>query len=294
MRDSLGEIAAYCGRAERSGKNWKCTCPICNRHSLSVTFGHKYVVLIKCWYCGSCGLNNGYTEQRAHLVGAGLLDPTERETSQFDRAQYEQWQKERRAEVAKIWGDHRFLEPVTAKRPAGIYLQHRGLESFIGHPALRYFAFALMARVWHVQHGLSAIQWTPILPDCTDRDRIEGRKTQGVLKGGAVWLGSPKPDEEFVVAEGLETVMSAMLLLNIRCGAAVLGPNLSGLVLPRKARRVRIAADNDETGRGASTHAQEVWLAQGLNVRVSFPPQEGEDFNDELKRVRRLGSMSNG
>jgi putative DNA primase/helicase len=131
-----------------------------------------------------------------------------------------------------------------------------------------------------VDHGLSAVQMTWMDQLGTDRDRSEPRKTLGVLSGGAVWINAPRPEEEFVVGEGVETVLSAMLLLDLRCGAATLGPNFKALVLPRSARQVHIAADNDETGRGASEHAKRVWRSQGLKVRISMPDKEGEDFND--------------
>jgi hypothetical protein len=119
--------------------------------------------------------------------------------------------------------------------------------------------------------------------------KAEKRETEGVLKGGAVWINAPSPYEYMVVAEGLETCLSAMKLLNLRCGAAVLGPNLKGLVLPRSARRIHIAADNDETGRGAAKCAAELWRTKGLIVRVSMPDKEGEDFNDVL-RARGRGN----
>jgi hypothetical protein len=214
-------------------------------------------------------------------MAAGLLEPSNRELSKFDREKYEQYNKERRAEALAIWNNPWF-EPVTPERGAAKYLCARGLEAFIGHPALRCLGGILIARVWHVQHGLSAIQRTFLLEDCSDRDRSEHRITEGVLKGGGVWIGAPRPDEEVVVAEGLETLLSALLLLDRRCGVAVLGPNLRGLVLPKTARKIHIAADNDETGIPAARHAQAVWSARGLDVRISHPATEGWDFNNEL------------
>jgi hypothetical protein len=152
-------------------------------------------------------------------------------------------------------------------------------------------SFQLLARVWHVQYGLSAIQWT--WPEwewvgsdhtkCYVTGAAKNRETRGVLKGGAVWLGSPSADAEIVVGEGLESVLSAMILLDLKCGAAVLGPNLKGLVLPSSATRVHIAADNDETGRGAANCVAKQWRNAGLRVRVSMPDEEGWDFNDVLR-----------
>lgn len=165
------------------------------------------------------------------------------------------------------------------------------LKSFIGHPALRSLGYQLLARVWHVEHGVSAIQWTEPEWFFMGYDQPEkatgkatGRITRGVLKGGAVWLGRPTADAEFVVGEGLESVLSAMLLLDLKCGAACLGPNMKGLVLPSSARRVHIAADNDETGRGAAEYTSRLWRSQGLHVRMSVPDEDGWDFNDVLRR----------
>jgi putative DNA primase/helicase len=139
-----------------------------------------------------------------------------------------------------------------------------------------------------VNYGLSAVQVTFLKWDGSDRDRDVGRQTFGPRSGAAVWIGSPHPDEEILVAEGLESLLSAMLLMKIRCGAAICGPDMKGLVLPSKVRKVVIAADNDETGRGAAEHTAKLWRAKGLKVRVSMPDFEGQDFNDVLIRERGL------
>ena len=208
---SPSAIADHCGRAERNGSDWKCNCPICGRHSLSVTFGHKLSILIKCWHCEACSINDGYTEQRDYLIERGLLEPSNRDASRFDREKYEKWNAKRRAEAVRLWNED-FIKPLSGNDCASQYLRSRGLELFIGHPALRCFSFQLLARVWHVQHGLSAIQWTwpewdwvkPECKKCYVTGKAEKRETRGVLKGGAVWLGKPQPDEEFIVGEGLE------------------------------------------------------------------------------------------
>jgi hypothetical protein len=94
VADAPSAIANHCGRANRHGKAWKCNCPICGRHSLSVTYGRKLSLLIKCFHCEAIGLNDGYTEQRAHLVGVGLLEPTDRDAQQFDRKEYDSFSPE--------------------------------------------------------------------------------------------------------------------------------------------------------------------------------------------------------
>jgi hypothetical protein len=283
--DALRAIANHCGRGEKSGRNWKCNCPICGRHSLSVTSGKRISILIKCWNCEAIGLD-GYTEQRDYLIGVGLLDPNDRDAQRLSPEECARQDAERRAEALRTWNGPS-IEPITPERTAAKYLRARGLESFMSHPALRCTASQLVSRVWHADYGLSALQWTLLLIDGSDRDRSEKRRTWGVLKGGAVWINAPKPGEEFVVAEGLETLLSALLLLKLRCGAAVLGPNLKGLVLPPDARMIHIAADNDEVGRPSADAAFKFWRAQGLHVRMSMPDVEWQDFNDVLKGIRQ-------
>ena len=101
------------------------------------------------------------------------------------------------------------------------------------------------------------------------------------LKG---WRGvdsTTRPHEEFVVAEGLETTLSAMWLRKLRCGAAVLGPNLKGRVLPLVVRRIHIAADNDENGRGSVACAAKLWRER----RLSVPDTEGKDLRIDGKSI---------
>src|SRR5215831_14485901 len=88
-------IANYCGRADQNGNDWKCKCPICGRHSLSLTQGFKVPVLIRCWHCESNGINDGYSEQRARFIEAGLL-PDTRSLEKFTQKEYEEYQAERR------------------------------------------------------------------------------------------------------------------------------------------------------------------------------------------------------
>ena len=293
---SPAAIASYCGRGEQSGKDWKCNCPICGRHSLSITYGKTAPILIRCWHCKACGLNDGYTEQRQWLIDAGLLPVDARAIRRLSSEEREKHFKAKHEYAVRCWGHS---VPIYPESIAAKYLKARGLESFITHPALRCLPPGqvakhspgrlrpvLISRLWHVNRGLCGVQFTYLEWDGSDRDReLEpGRRTYGIRKGAAVWIGAPQTDSEFVVAEALETLLSAMLVLGIRCGAAVLGPDLSELVLPNTATCVRIAADNDETGRGASEHAAKLWRGRGLKVRISIPDREGWDFNDVLLR----------
>ena len=107
---SPAAIADHCGRAERNGNDWKCNCPICGRHSFSVTYGHTLKILIKCWHCEACSINDGYTQQRDYLIERGLLEPNNRDASRFDKEKYEKWNAARRAEAVRTWNEP-FIQP---------------------------------------------------------------------------------------------------------------------------------------------------------------------------------------
>jgi Toprim domain len=286
--DVITRIANHCGLLEVKGLEHKCKCPICGGKSFSVRPGFKQAIIFSCWRCESNGLNNGYTEQREYLIEKGLLDPSYKQYQRMTMAERLAYEAKKRAVGQTIWDDS---GPITPDSSVGRYLTGRGLGRFIGHPSLRrhkFFGATLVTRVWHAEHGFNGVQVTPIElwgdPPC--RDKSEGRKTHALLKGAGAWFNAPKEDEWMVVAEGLETLLSAMIIFDVRCGCAVLGPNLAGLVLPKTARRIIIAADNDQTGNGASYHAKVVFRSRGLQVRVAIPDMISgmtkTDFNDVL------------
>jgi len=220
------------------------------------------------------------------------LPPNSHTIEKLTPKEREEHRTAKREAAVRLWER---LSPIRHGYEAANYLKARGLESFIGLTALRCagptfhrptgdWRPTLAARMYHVHYGLCAVQLTYLKWDGSDRARSikPGRMTYGSMEGGAVWIRAPRGDEEFVVAEGLETCLSAMLLLNLRCGAAVLGAHMRDLVFPNAARNVHIAADNDETGRKAAEYTAKIWRARGLKVRVSVPDTEGQDFNDVL------------
>jgi hypothetical protein len=289
----IAAIANYCGRVEHNGKDWKCKCPICGRHSLSVTHGVKIPILIRCWHCADNGINDGFTEQCEIFVEAGLLPSTQRTLKKFSPKEWREYHEAKREAARQQWDR---LRPIKPDDLAAKYLRARGLEQFITHPALRTHSGLcqhltgalfpiLAARVFHVEYGICAVQMTFLEFDGSDHVRdFEPRQTKGSKKGGAVWIGAPRFDEEVVVAEGLETLLSAMKLFNLRCGAACLGAwsQTKELVLPSGVRRILIAADNDDTGREMAERTATLWRSRGFSVRVKWPEIVGKDFNNVL------------
>ena len=101
------------------------------------------------------------------------------------------------------------------------------------------------------------------------------------------------PDREFIVAEGIETTLSAMRIFDVTAGCAALSEiGVRRLILPSTARRVRVFADHDELGQGlaAAREAGRRWLAEGRAVAVSMAAKAGDDANDLWrKRLKSHG-----
>jgi hypothetical protein len=108
--------------------------------------------------------------------------------------------------------------------------------------------------------------------------------------GGGVWFGAPGPERTFVVAEGVESLLSALRLLDAVDGCAALSAlGIRELILPPMARRVCIFADRDKEGQGleAARVARSRWQVEGREVRTVQSDIPGEDANNVW--LRRLG-----
>lgn len=115
-------------------------------------------------------------------------------------------------------------------------------------------------------------------------DRADGAVTRGEKKilggrrGGGVCLG--RIDDRVVIAEGIETALSASAIFGMPAIATLGAGSTRALILPARVRRVVIAADNDEPGLRAA-HALAVRLSdEGRDVRIETPPPQFKDFND--------------
>jgi putative DNA primase/helicase len=105
------------------------------------------------------------------------------------------------------------------------------------------------------------------------------------IAGGAVWFGAPDPEHEFIVAEGIESALSAMRLCRARAGAAALSAGgIRRLILPPEARRIRVFADHDPGNQGlaAAVMGCARWRAEAREVAISRATEVGCDANDVL------------
>ncbi len=109
----------------------------------------------------------------------------------------------------------------------------------------------------------------------------------GMICGSAVQL--TPPGETLVIGEGIETSLSVHQATGLPTWAALSASMFEPLVLPELplAKKVVIAADNDDGGTGLETarRARELWRSQGRKVFIATPPP-GKDCNDELLETK--------
>lgn len=111
------------------------------------------------------------------------------------------------------------------------------------------------------------------------------RSIIGLSKGHAVPYGVPGP--QLVVAEGIESMLAAMKLLEIPFGAATLAStNMQFLAIPEYVREVVIAADNDSPGMEAAAALMNDLGHVGIRCHIERwgEPGSGHDAADELMR----------
>jgi phage/plasmid primase-like uncharacterized protein len=129
-----------------------------------------------------------------------------------------------------------------------------------------------------------ALHRTFLTADGSDKAAVEPQKASiGPVAGGAIMLHPLHEGVPLLVAEGLESALSAGLLIGGPAWAAVSAGNLAALRLPFGIRRVIVAADADEPGQRAAWTAARRWRAEGRDVRVALPDEPGADFNDIVR-----------
>jgi hypothetical protein len=122
-------------------------------------------------------------------------------------------------------------------------------------------------RTFLSRHGLTK---APVEP---------GKMMLGPCRGGAVRLGPI--GGRLMIAEGIETALSAMQATGETAWAALSTSGLRTLELPASVCDVVVLADGDNAGETAAQDAALRWKREGRCVRIARPPR-GLDFNDVL------------
>ena len=275
------EIAGRLGlRRLANGKGYTGECPACHyRDGLRLTEKAGRAV----WFCASCGTGPNLTAAvlgshapaAPHAPATGCDDP---------------------AKVAKalaVWGAALPIQGSNAER----YLTGRTLPLPDGG-ALRF-----LPNAWHLSGARAgcmvalatnaagqgcAIHRTYLAPGGAGKATLDPPRASYGPIGGAVvrlsrWTAGP-----LVIGEGIETSLSAGLLMGAPAWAALSAGNMKAVPLPDGVREVLIAADNDPPGQHGAWAAADAFMAQGRAVWVRTPDVAGQDFNDVLQARRAM------
>ena len=203
----------------------------------------------------------------------------------------------------KTWRD---ATPFRRKSPVDRYLQSRGIEitdeeamSIRWSPSLWHWCSqakwpAMLARVALVNGTDLGTHQTYVEFDGSGKaplgDKARLFAAGGRTRGGGVWFGAARADQEFIIGEGIESTLSAMRIRGATSGCAALSADgIRTLILPPEAKLVRIFADHDEMNQSllAARDAKKRWTAEGRTVTATIAENVGEDANDVwLRRCR--------
>lgn len=296
---TAAEIAAALGAAQRSGRWWRCICPVHGSRTgrsatLALRDGNRGLI-VRCW--AGCSPRDVHAELRR----VGLLDlrapaparaPAHAEIERRHAA--DDCDRLRRiADALDFWGNE--TNPVTPRNVVARYWLSRGLalpipptirasRSWLRHPE-GVSRPVMVALVEHVADGPVAIHRTWLAVDGSGKAAFrEPRRGLGPVKGGAVRLAPP--GELLMIGEGIETTAAAIAATGWPGWAALCAGGIEGLILPPLpfAATVVILADNDlnRCGERAARTAAARWLAEGRRVRIAMPPEPDTDMADVL------------
>lgn len=118
-------------------------------------------------------------------------------------------------------------------------------------------------------------------------DLARPKLTLGRPLGGAVALDPAEP--VLGLAEGIETALSASILLGMPVWATLGNERLARIALPPVVRKLILLADADRPGRLAAYDAAATYAATGIEIETLWPWHGLNDWNDVLRQQRGGG-----
>ena len=272
MTEDIREIARRFNLRAVAG-SFVGTCPACGyKDALRVTSQNGKAL----WWCGACQDQAAVT---AAISGQAAQAAPIAAAADGSQAQRREW-------ALNLWHDAQPAVGTVVER----YLAARGISLRDDMP-LRFLPNHLCrdsGKRWPVMLALmvdhdgtpQAIHRTFIAQDGKGKAPIATpRKTLGMVAGAAVRL-APIADR-LVIGEGIETSISAGLMMGAPAWAAISAPNLEfKLKLPTSITEIIVAADHDGPGLKAAKAALARWRAEGRTVKIARPQTPGADFND--------------
>lgn len=285
--DAAGaHLVGKLGGSWRSGGGM-CLCPAHDDHSpsLSVRVGHSSL-LFKCF--AGCSRT-----EVMRAIRRLALDVPVREEIPF-RQGYRP--DNAFGEVARsLFDEARYLNGT----PGEVYLRsrHIGLlpPMVRWHPRVPLgrgrdvrFRPALLAAVQD-QRSMVAVQRLFLEPDgrALASDMLRPKRTLGRPLAGAVRLGGG--GARLGLAEGVESALSASILLGLPVWAALGGERLHQIAIPPAVETLLLLPDNDPAGRRAERRAREAYVGRIPTVETQWPWWGLNDWNDVLRRRKGGG-----
>lgn len=151
----------------------------------------------------------------------------------------------------------------------------------LGKGKMATFRPAMLAAVTD-DSGLLAVQRTFL--DARGRRARDLRRPRRLLAhpcAGAVRL-TPATDT-LGIAEGVETAISAMILLGIPVWATLGSERFPLIAIPKSVTRLILLSDNDHAGRIAVPLAQQAHMVVGRTIETIWPWSGRNDWNDVLR-----------
>ncbi|MBX6740422.1 MAG: toprim domain-containing protein [Acetobacteraceae bacterium] len=279
-------------RAVPGRREWRGACPACG---YTASFAVKEKDGRAVWWCASCGNDREALSVAVRkALGWDRAPPAPCPCSNQSNAVSEA--KTARASALR---DAALPLPGTV---ATRYLTHRGLTG-VTSPALRFHPACwhpggtkLPAMLALVRNALTgepqAIHRTFLHRDGAGKAAVEPQKASlGPVAGGVVMLEKPRQDAPLVIGEGIESALSAGLLIGAPAWSAISAGNMAVLDLPTDIRSIIVAADPDEPGQRAACQAASRWRAEGRHVRIATLDAPSEDFNDLWRRRTALEAV---
>lgn len=140
-----------------------------------------------------------------------------------------------------------------------------------------------MIAALHDRSRFVAVQRTFLDPDepRRARDLANPRRMLGSPGQGAVMLAPA--NDTLGLAEGIETALSAILLLDIPVWATLGNERLAHVAIPDTVTRLILLPDNDRGGRIGAAKATDAYAMPGRTIETLWPPQGFNDWNDVLR-----------
>lgn len=198
--------------------------------------------------------------------------------------------EERQTRALRFWNESRAIRCT----PASTYLKRRQIEPVESeelrfHPRMtsvddRLRRPALMAAIRGSDGALQGVQATLLTTYGADKARVSTpRRVIGRLLGGAVQLAPAR--DVLIIAEGVESALSASHELEAPAWAALTAYNLSQFAPPESVSVLIAAPDNDEAGLRALDLLR-ARLSDRLQIEHAPAPAGLNDWNDWVRAHR--------